>query len=49
MPSMKVEILSFQMVIILRKLTILENLVEKQKLVALIHGHPVCQYVYFEE
>ena len=42
-PSLKVEILSFQMIIILRKLTTYRKLkkdfIEKQKLVDLIHEH----------
>ena len=39
--SLKVGIISFQMVIILRKLTILKGFYRKTKLVALIHEHPV--------
>ena len=41
MPSLKVEIVTFQMEIILRKLTTLKDFIEKQNLVALIHGHPL--------
>ena len=41
MPNLKVELVSFQTVIILRKLTTLKDFIEKQNLVALIHGHPV--------
>ena len=42
MPSLKAETISFQMVIILQKLTVLNRFYRKTKLVALIHGHPVC-------
>ena len=41
MPSLKVETVSFQMIIILRRLTIKQDFIEKQILESLIHGHPV--------
>ena len=40
-PTLKVEIVSFQMVIILWKLTTLKGFYRNSKFVALIHGHPV--------
>ena len=47
-PSLTVEIVSFQMVIILQKLTTLKWFYRKTKLVALIHGQPVytSRYIY---